>query len=438
MKRVSALAMAVALFVAVAPWPAHAQAQAPPPVPVPGKPMMLADAIAYALQNHPSVQAQSQAVTASEARLGQARAPQEVQITASGSANANTVSSTTGSPTGSDPRIDHSLRLRTTYLLYDGGTLKLAIAQAEQSVTASRFQLDQTRQEIALAVAQAYFATLKARQLVEVRQHSLLRAQQQLALAQASVDAGVAPRADVIKAQAGLAQTQLDMITARSVGERTLATLKGAMGLPVTASLEIVDTQQRPPMDLDRDKAVAEAVANRAEVKKAQADVAAAESALQSAEMKAKVVPTVDARADYVVSPSGLIGWILGVTASIPLGDGGKTQATVAEAKANLAAAKARLEAARLTVSVEAHQAYLALQEAEARHIAASANVAAAQEVLRVSDGRYRAGVGVILEVTDAQVGLLTAELTQVETIYDIQAAIAALRKAAGRPVAGS
>jgi outer membrane protein len=56
-----------------------------------------------------------------------------------------------------------------------------------------------------------------------------------------------------------------------------------------------------------------------------------------------------------------------------------------------------------------------------------------AQENLDLAEGRYSAGVGNIIELTDAQVLLTSARANNIRALYTYKTAIAELEKAVGR-----
>ena len=58
--------------------------------------------------------------------------------------------------------------------------------------------------------------------------------------------------------------------------------------------------------------------------------------------------------------------------------------------------------------------------------------VAQAQENLELAEGRYQAGVGSIVELTDAQAALTSARAQQVRAGYDLATARARLTRAVG------
>jgi len=104
----------------------------------------------------------------------------------------------------------------------------------------------------------------------------------------------------------------------------------------------------------------------------------------------------------------------------------------VLESKANLNVLSANEEALRQTVFLDVKQAYLNLKEAEESIPAAELVVQQAEENLDLANGRYAAGVGNPVEVTDAQVALSSAKLTFIQTLYDYKIAHANIEKAMG------
>ncbi|OFX14167.1 MAG: hypothetical protein A2V59_09025 [Armatimonadetes bacterium RBG_19FT_COMBO_69_19] len=59
----------------------------------------------------------------------------------------------------------------------------------------------------------------------------------------------------------------------------------------------------------------------------------------------------------------------------------------------------------------------------------------ASQEALRVTEGRYQAGVGTLVEVLDAQSSAAQARVAAVQALYDLHLAVVSLQHALGRPL---
>jgi outer membrane protein len=133
---------------------------------------------------------------------------------------------------------------------------------------------------------------------------------------------------------------------------------------------------------------------------------------------------------DYPLNDS----WWLGVTMNFPLFEGLATTYTFRQAKANLRTTQANAEVLTLNITKEVEQNYLDVQSAREVIRANRKAREAAAENLRLAWGRYKAGVGNIIEVTDAQVQFAQADLNYVRALYDYKVAEANLDKAIGKP----
>jgi len=406
----------------------------PPPSQAQAPPVITLESLLSAVDRHPSVVAAARALDAARARLVQARAGGALQVSLNGRASYGTL--VQGVPSGGAPASSHNVSLEASVPILDGGITALQVAQAESAVEAAQAALEAARQDVLLAAARAYFQVLQAMGLVEVREAALRFAQKQVEQAEAFFRAGTVARADIIKAQAAAASAEADLVAARGQVEIALASLRSALGLPLTQEVRVADPGEPTIPEVTPPEAAALAVSGRPEVRRAAAEVKGTEFALRIAEARAKVMISTDAGLVLQISPNpGQVGWALSATISYPLSDGGRTKAAVEEARANLAAAIARMEETKRQVQLEAFQAAVNAREARARLAAVRASVAAAEESLRVAEGRYQAGAGTLLEVLDAQATATQARISYVQARYDLYLAGVALQHALGRPV---
>ena len=113
--------------------------------------------------------------------------------------------------------------------------------------------------------------------------------------------------------------------------------------------------------------------------------------------------------------------------------DGGGLIGRYQESQANLEGSRARLKASELDIIQNVEQAEISAEEAQERIQAAQAAVASAEENFRLSQGRYDAGVGTILELTDAQLALTQSQNTESQALSDFRIALYRLDRALGR-----
>jgi outer membrane protein TolC len=163
-------------------------------------------------------------------------------------------------------------------------------------------------------------------------------------------------------------------------------------------------------------------------------DLAAAQQALTAA--RTGNLPAVVAGANYGYSgpdfPPDNRSWSYSVSVQWPFFDSGATKGSIQQAQGGLLSAQAALRQTEQTVGSEVTQAYLNVQTAEQKVTAANSEVANAQEGLNLATGRYQAGVAAYIEVIDAETALVTARTNQVNALYSVSTARAALKRALG------
>jgi outer membrane protein TolC len=81
----------------------------------------------------------------------------------------------------------------------------------------------------------------------------------------------------------------------------------------------------------------------------------------------------------------------------------------------------------------EVRQAYLDIQTARLQHQAAQLAEQSAQEDMKLQSERYRLGASSILELLDAQYSLTNAQYLRIQSLYQLNLAVASMAKAMGR-----
>jgi outer membrane protein TolC len=426
--RTRALFLAISVLVTVAVGPQHAAAQTPP-TPAAPRAVGLGELIAVAEERNPTITAAKQTVAAAEARVALARSGRGPTVTASGSAG-----TAGGGTSTTTPSFSSSVSLGASYTVYDSGQNALAIKQAEASLRSARLALDVARQDVSQAIGLGYVNVLRAERSVEQRQQEVRRNQELVRVAEGQFRAGVVPRADVVRAQAGLAAAEGELIAAQNAVEQTKAVLNAAAGLQPTSAIAVMPAPAAPPLTVAAAN-LATLVQERPEVKRAQADVEVAEAGLALAQVSNNLRVTLDGRATQGFSPNTQTTYSLGGTLNLPVSDAGRQQASIAEATASLAAARARIDASVLSATQQAVTAFISVLDARARTASARAGLMFAQESLRLAQGRFQAGAGPLLEVIDAQTALVQAEVALARAEFDEVAGVIALRYALGRSV---
>ena len=120
------------------------------------------------------------------------------------------------------------------------------------------------------------------------------------------------------------------------------------------------------------------------------------------------------------------------LTMSWNLFQGGLTRAQVQEAESNRVIIEAQRDAFHLQVRFAVEQAQLAVHAAKEALTAADEALDAAKAQLTLAEGRYQAGVGNIIELSDAQATLTSSAAQRVSAVYSVATARAQLMAALG------
>jgi outer membrane protein TolC len=120
---------------------------------------------------------------------------------------------------------------------------------------------------------------------------------------------------------------------------------------------------------------------------------------------------------------------------SLPIFTGLQRETRVSEAKARRDDATEQLRAEALLVRTRVTSRYLAIGAAYKAIGVAEANKIAAADQLRLSQDRYRLGIGTALELSDSEGAVQRAEGTYVDAVYGYHKAVAALEEAVGQPL---
>jgi outer membrane protein TolC len=417
-----------------------APAGPPAPVVVAGRILTIDECIAIALEAQPAIQATLYDYAAARARVREALSPLLPQLTGSVSAIRSSSTSPTTLVSGRTATVTVNRQLSETFLaqvqlsqlLFDFGKTLAATQVARKLAEVSAEGVELQRQLIALTVKEAYTNILLAQRLIRVQEQALERAELNLSSAKGFYDVGTQPLSTVVRAEVDVANARVDLIRARNAQRTAIVALNIAMAIDVDSPTQIVDNLIYQPTTLDRQQLRAESLRQRPEYRQAKLRAGAAEAVER--QTFRNFFPDVTGTGAYGGAQSQLNeSWTVGLALNWSLFDGGNRIARYQEAKALLEGARARIKSTELDIVQNLEQAEIAVEEAQERIQAAQTLVASAQENFRLAQGRFDAGVGTILELTDAQLALTQAQNTESQALADYRIALARLDRAVGR-----
>ncbi len=345
-------------------------------------------------------------------------------------------------PVGVDAR-----RIGVGQEVYDFGRISALISVADAFTTMSRANADAVGLDVALGVEETFHGVLAGKAVLAATEDAYKRAVTHRDYAQAGTKSGMRPPIDLTRAEADVAALRVRLIQARTGLEAARAALAASMG---SDQLE-VDAAATPP-DLSSAPAFADTM--RTAARRNPAILAAlakldAQHAAVSAVTR-ELLPNIFASASLTGRAGGaaptssdtpygggwlpdVANWHLGLILQWNLFDA-TVLARRAAAKAHEDAARADLDLTRMSVGLAAERAYLDLDAALETLPGLQAAVDAARANQAQADARFKAGLGTIVELADAE-SLLTN--SQLEFAVG-QFTIARARAALGRVMAQS
>jgi len=427
--------------------------------PAPGGKLTLDQALDIALKNHPSIRQFQENVAAAKAQVGVSRANYFPQIRYSDNYFYGTTaaSSTTGSVTsllsGTSPSAGLSTpgssgagalntnpghyyihRFSANQLIYDFGKTPGQVGQSRATFEATRQDLANTRQQVVLDAKTSYYGYLATKAAVRVSEENVRLNQELVRQAEGFYKVGVRARIDVTKAEANLFNAESELITARNGFQVAQVSLMTALGLKSWPFSDVAGDLDFEPLQLSLEEAKQQAFHARPELLKNQYQQQAGKEGVRVA--RAGYFPSLNSQAIYGWQGNRrplVDSWYMGAGVNMPLFEGLATKYSVDQARATLKSTEADGEVLQQNVNKEVEQFFLDVQAAADRIRSTRKAQEAARENWRLADGRYRAGVGNIIEVTDAQVQYFQSDLSHIRALYDYKTAQARLEKAVGK-----
>lgn len=407
-----------------------------------GAKLSLADCVQIAVKNQPAIKAAAANIDAAAGREVQAASSYFPQLNGS---TGYSEDHQAGGAFGDSIRKSYTTTLQLSQRIYDFGKTGNAVKAAEWDGRSLEQDRGRVLQEVILNVKQAYFGLLQAQKLVLIEQKRVEQAENHLKQAQAFFRAGSKPRFDVTRTEVELNNANLGLITAKNDVRIKTITLNNAMGIDPGQATAIDEAAVPAAENMPSlEQAEADALKNRAEMLKAEADIEAAKARVRAE--RANYLPTLSASGTYNWATGtsegnfeGIIfkedignSWDAGITLSVPFFEGMVTRGRVSEARANVIILETQRDTTRQSILLEVNQSYADMENARLRITVMESSRQKARENLDLAQGRYEAGVGPYIEVTDAQLASVQAETDYIQAQYDYQLSLARLLKATG------
>jgi outer membrane protein TolC len=351
--------------------------------------------------------------------------------------------------------------------LFQGGRLLATARAASALAEASRLNAEERKALFIVELQRAYLGALLAERFVELQESNYQLASTRLTQVQQFQNAGRAAQYDVLRAKVERANIEPLAIQARNDRDLAHLEIKRLLNLPIetplalTTSIDAQAAQTLVASYLD-----STAAPNRGALRAAELTARSRRLAVTAA--RAEFMPTITAffqsgfqafpppgfgfplqrgSLDAASCPAGSTagrvcqngGWFedrnMGIQFSWPVFDGLRAKGALELARAQTRIADLELRLEREQVAVEVARARAELQRAKAVFDGRRETSSEATEAFRLASLRFSRGLSTQLEVSDAQLALLTAQSGEARATYDLFLATAELARALGRPI---
>ena len=426
-----------------------------------GERLTLQKAIELTLRNHPrALAARSEAASINE-RIGEAQSQLLPQLYGSAQylgATDNPIGDTNYLNPGYIPRIsgtDHdrsaaaaqsfvpennyAAALGASQYLFDFGRERGFVKQREYESAAARAASKLTDLALIYEVTQRYFAFLAAHQKVKVYEKAVAQRKEDLHAADVKASAALVPQIDVSTAQAELARAEVQLVDAHNLEQTGKAALDNAMGLGSDAPpYKLAGVLTYRPLTGELASYYATALKLRPDLSEIEDQVRA--QGAKIAEYRSDFFPTVHAVAGYNALGTGTPvsnNYDAGIVINWPIFNGFETEHQITEAKFHRDALTHQIEALRQRIYLEVKSAFLDWQASLERIKRMELTVAASRARLELATKRYDAGLGNIIELTDAERFYVEDNAGYIDALYGYAVTKAALDLASAQTSEG-
>ncbi|MFO1320633.1 MAG: TolC family protein [Burkholderiales bacterium] len=432
----------LALFIAAAcvALPLHAQTSAPVDAPV----LTLREAERIALANRPLLKARRFAAEgAHQARL-QLEAARYPQL--AGNVTAVTAHRETDIQNGREVALDTRIAagglnnptvlrrdaagLTVSQLLTDFGRTNHLVGAAASLEQAQKAQVEATRAQVMLDVSLAYYSALEAQSVLRVARKTVEARKVLVDRVTALMASKLKAELDVRFAEVNLEEARLLELRARNAVEAAFARLAAALGERSTRPVTLAEPPDGGDPPVNPELLVQQAMASRPDLAGLRAEREATRRFVDA--QGAMRYPTVSAFAAAGVVPVGDDRFprnygAIGVNVNLTLFDGGKISALRDEARARALQASETLTEAENNVTSAVRVAWLNATAAH-ENIGITAHLRdVSAAALKLAETRYTLGITSVIEVNQAQLSAIDAEIGYGRARYEYLRALATL-----------
>jgi len=317
-------------------------------------------------------------------------------------------------------------------LITDFGRTTNLVSSANLAAKAEDQNAAATKEQILLAVDQAFYGTLQAQAVLTVAQQTVSARQNVTDQVEALFKSKLRSELDFSFANVNLAQAKLLVLDAENNENGALATLSMILGYSRTQTFQLVeDTTAIAAPSNNVDDLISQALAARPEILSLEfLEQSAQKFHTAERDLFLPNIRAMGAVGDTPVRDPVLSNWYgaVGVNVEIPLFNGFLYTARSRESSLRAQAAHDRLVDLRNRISRDVRTGWLNANTAYARLSVTQQLLDQSNLALDLAQTRYRLGLSSIVELSQAQLQQTQAQISNAQAAYDYRLALAVLQ----------
>ena len=314
--------------------------------------------------------------------------------------------------------------LSISQMVTDFGRTSNLIGMAKLQAQAQDQATEDARARTLLAASRAYFGLLRAQAVMKVADQTVAARQLVVDQVTALAESKLKSTLDVSFAQVNLSDAKLLQVQAQNDVKAAEAELANAMGLPGEAGFILADEPMPPPLPSRVNDLLRQALQDRPDLKdlrlEQSADVRFAKAEHDLYYPNVGIIGTAGLVPTGYSTIAGRYGAV-GVNVTIPIFNGGLFKARQTEAELKSKAATQNVSDLENRVTRDVRVAYLNATTALDRLALTVQLLQQAQLAMDLSQSRYDLGLGSIVELSQAQLNVTSAQIANATAQYDYQ-----------------
>ncbi|MBL7155623.1 MAG: TolC family protein [Candidatus Omnitrophica bacterium] len=334
---------------------------------------------------------------------------------------------------------DNTLSITVAQDLFKGGAHIANFKEADLKFQSQKETCRATVLEVEFDTQRLFYGLLLAYETRRIARDLVGQAEAHYEEVLAKYKQGTASRFDVLQSKVQVSRLMPELIDAENSIRIIKEEFKKLLGVDMREDVNIKGELYHKQIEIKEEMFLTEAYERRPEMKLKSLGVDIEKWGIEFA--KSSGIPQATGNFEYYARSNNVAdmvnerhdNWSIGFKVKIPIFDGLSTPARIDVARARYAYAKLDKEDYVDQIAVDVRKACIDLEDSQSIIIAQKDSIVEAKEALRLSEVRYNTGVGINLDVLDAQVALAQIEQSLAEARYDYIMAKANLDRVMGR-----